>query len=35
MPKEFKNWIDNFSEIEALIDDLDLEFTGIHIVLGD
>jgi hypothetical protein len=28
MPKEFKNWIENFSEIEALISDLDLEFTG-------
>lgn len=30
MPKEFKNWIDNYSEIEALIDDLDLEFTGVE-----
>ncbi len=27
MPKELKNWIENASEIEALIDDLDLEFT--------
>ena len=30
MPKEFQNQIVNFSEIEALIDDLDLEFTGIE-----
>lgn len=30
MPKEFQNQIVNFSEIEALIDDLDLEFTGVE-----
>jgi len=30
MPKEFKNWMENFSEIEALVDDLDLEFTGLE-----
>lgn len=28
MPKELKNWIENSSEIEALILDLDLEFTA-------
>ena len=28
MPKELKNWIENSAEIEALILDLDLEFTG-------
>lgn len=27
MPKELKNWIENSAEIEALILDLDLEFT--------
>ena len=27
MSKEVKNWIENFAELEALIDDLDLEFT--------
>ena len=26
MSKEIKNWIENYSEIENLIDDLDLEF---------
>ena len=30
MPKEFQNQIVNFSEIEALIVDLDLEFTGVE-----
>ena len=28
MPKELKTWIENSAEIEALILDLDLEFTG-------
>ena len=28
MSKEVKNWIENFSEIENLIEDLELEFTG-------
>ena len=27
MSKEVKNWIENFSEIENLIADLELEFT--------
>ena len=28
MSKELKLWIENYSEIENLIDDLDLEFEG-------
>lgn len=28
MSKEIKLWIENYSEIENLIDDLDLEFEG-------
>ena len=28
MSKEMKAWIENFAEIEALINDLDLEFCG-------
>ena len=31
MPKELKNWMENSSEIEALIADLDLEFTGMEL----
>ena len=31
MPKELKNWMENTSEIEALITDLDLEFTGMEL----
>ena len=30
MPKELKTWIENCSEIEALILDLDLEFEGVE-----
>ena len=30
MPKEFTNRVENLSEIEALIDDLDLEFLGVE-----
>ena len=30
MPKELKTWIENSSEIEALILDLDLEFEGVE-----
>ena len=30
MPKELKTWMENTSEIEALITDLDLEFTGME-----
>lgn len=26
MSKEIKNWIENFAEVEELINDLDLEF---------
>ncbi len=28
MSKEIKNWIENSSEIEGLINDLELEFIG-------
>lgn len=28
MSKEMKAWIENFAEVEALINDLDLEFCG-------
>ena len=31
MPKELKNWMENSSEIESLIADLDLEFTGMEL----
>ena len=30
MPKEFQTWIENSTEIEALILDLDLEFEGVE-----
>lgn len=30
MPKDLKTWIENSSEIEALILDLDLEFEGVE-----
>jgi hypothetical protein len=30
MSKEIKNWIENYSEIENLIADLDLEFDGAY-----
>ena len=29
MSKEIKTWIENYSEIENLINDLDLEFDGV------
>ena len=30
MPKELNTWIENSTEIEALILDLDLEFAGVE-----